>query len=115
MSKGLTHKQSDKCLHAHTARPFYQLFQRLLEGGSLVLVQPELGVVGVADECSALVQIVVDDGVVSLVPVLQCSVYSLHQVVHHSPISRITDEQDLRENRNHAITVFQSHHRLQKL
>lgn len=89
--------------------PFYELFQRLLEGGSLVPVQPELGVIGVADECSALVQIVVDDGIVSLVPILQCSVYSLHQVVHHPPVSRITDEQDLTENRYHTVT--QSHHR----
>lgn len=66
----------------------------------MALWQPELWVVRVADDSSALVQVVVDDGVVGFVPVLQRRVHPLHQVVHHPSIGGVPDEQDLGESMN---------------
>ena len=75
--------------------PVYKLLQGPLEGGPEAPLQPELGVVGVAEVRAALVQVGVHQRVVGLAPVLQAAVDPLHQEVHHAPVGGVADEQHL--------------------
>lgn len=87
--------------------PLDELLESSLKSGPLASVQPELRVIGVTDEGTAVVDIMVHDGVVGLVPGLQGTVDSLHEVVHHPTVSGVSDEQDLSRVPRSTITTEQ--------
>lgn len=84
--------------HRDPLSPVEQLQQSLSECGSLVLFQPELRIIRVADQRPSAVQVPVNQRVVSLPPVLQTGVHPLHQEVHHPTIGRVADKQHLGVN-----------------
>lgn len=75
--------------------PVQQLQQHLLESRPLAPLHPELRVVRVADLGPPLIQITVDQRVVSFAPVLQTGVESLHQEVHHTAVGGVPNEEHL--------------------
>ena len=77
------------------ASPGQQLLQGVLEGGSVPLLQPELGVVGVSHVGAAVVEVAVEERPVGLLPVLQRGVHPLHQEVHDPSVGGVSDEQQL--------------------
>lgn len=84
----------------HFLSPVEQLQQRLPEGGSLLLLQPELRVVQVADPGLTPVQVPVDQQVMDLGPGLEAGVEPLQQEVHHPAVGGVADEKKLRTTRD---------------
>lgn len=82
---------------AYFLSPVDELQQGLPEGGPLAGLQPEAGVVGVADLRAAPVQVLVQQRVVSSAPVLQAAVDPLHQEEHHPAVGGVPDEHDLEQ------------------
>ena len=91
-----SHAERDRPSAVHSQ--FHQLVESLVEDGALGGGQPELGVVEEGDGRPLRVQVRVDAAVVRLVPLAQRPVHLLHHVVHHAPVGRVADEQQLQRN-----------------